>query len=310
MTGVTAFAAVEVVVVGSMNVDQITYCAHFPEDGETLVAQRYAQGFGGKGANQAVMAARLGARVAMVGCLGDDDLGDATVANFEAMGVDATGVARVPGESSGVAPIWVDARGTNRILIVPGANAALAAEHVEQALGARTADVVVAQLETPQAATAAAFAWARRVGALTVFNPAPAASVERSVLKRVDWLVANESEFAVLWGAAPRPEAIAEAAEAWSCGVVVTLGAAGALVAAKGSAAVAVEAPTVDAVDTTGAGDVFVGTFAVALAARMAPVEAAGLGCAAGALSVQRPGAQASFPTPKELSAGEFAGPP
>src|SRR5262245_5355810 len=120
-----AFDPVDLVVVGSMNVDQITYCRRFPADGETLVAERYAQGFGGKGANQAVMAARLGARVAMVGCLGDDGLGDATLANFAAAGVDTAGVTRVAGVSSGVAPIWVDASGANRILIVPGANAAL-----------------------------------------------------------------------------------------------------------------------------------------------------------------------------------------
>ena len=194
----TDWSGVAVVVVGSMNVDQVVYCERFPEDGETLVARRYAQGFGGKGANQAVMAARLGARVAMVGCLGDDDLGGATMANLAAHGVDATGVARVAGTSSGVAPIWVDATGTNRILIVPGANAAVTADHVERALGGRSADVVVAQLETPQAATSAAFGWARRVGAITILNPAPAAAVEPSVLARTDWLVANESEFRIL----------------------------------------------------------------------------------------------------------------
>jgi ribokinase len=296
------FAAVGIVVVGSMNVDQITYCSRLPEDGETLVAHRYAQGFGGKGANQAVMAARLGARVAMVGCLGDDDLGDATIANFATTGVDVSGVVRVPGVSSGVAPIWVDESGTNRILIVPGANAALTAEQVEEALGSLTADVVVAQLETPQAATAAAFAWARRVSALTVLNPAPAAPVEAAVLNRVDWLVANESEFTLLWRAPPHPDAVAAAAEAWSCGVAVTLGAAGAMFARAGHASAAVAAPAVEAVDTTGAGDAFVGAFAVALAARWAPADAVRLGCAAGALSAQRPGTQTSFPTVAELS--------
>src|SRR5918995_1102935 len=120
-----AFDTVELVVVGSMNVDQVTYCHRFPADGETLVADRYVQGFGGKGANQAVMAARLGARVAMIGCLGDDDLGDATLANFAATGVDATAGTRGARVSSGVASVWVDATGANRILIVPGANGTL-----------------------------------------------------------------------------------------------------------------------------------------------------------------------------------------
>ena len=297
-----AWTDVEVVVVGSMNVDQITYCERFPETGETLVATRHERGFGGKGANQAVMAARLGARVAIVGCLGDDDLGDATVANLAAQRIDAAGVARVPGVSSGVAPIWVDGGGANRILVVPGANAALTVGHVERALGARTADVVLGQLETPQAATAAAFAWAHRVGATTILNSAPAAAVDPVVLEHVDWLVANESEFALLGGTAPRPDEVAAAAAAWGCGVVVTLGAAGALAAAAGQPAVAVAAPAVDAVDTTGAGDAFVGTFAVAVAAGAAPLEAVRLGCVAGALAVQRPGTQPSFPTAAELT--------
>jgi ribokinase len=297
------FDSVELVVVGSMNVDQITYCPRFPADGETLVATRYAQGFGGKGANQAVMAARLGAHVSMIGCLGDDDLGDATIANFGAFDVDTTGVGRIAGVPSGVAPIWVDAAGTNRILIVPGANGALTAEHVADALGGRHADVVVAQLETPQAATAAAFAWARAEGATTVLNAAPAAPVQSAVLDQVDWLITNESEFAVLFATDPDPAAIAEAATTSRCGVVVTLGAAGARVAAPGEPASSVPSPSATAVDTTGAGDAFVATFAVALAAGSSPAEAVRLGCAAGSLSVQRPGTQTSFPTGAEVAA-------
>jgi ribokinase len=296
------FGSVDLVVVGSMNVDQFTYCRRLPADGETLVADRYERGFGGKGANQAVMAARLGARVTMIGCLGDDDLGDATMANFAEVGVDATAVGRVAGISSGVAPIWVDAEGTNRILIVPGANDALTAAQVTAALAGRRADAVVAQLETPQAATAAAFAWARDVGALSVLNPAPAAPVEPAVLEHVDWLVANESEFALLRGSEPDADTVATAAGDWRCGVVVTLGAAGAVLANAGETAISVPAHTVTAVDTTGAGDAFVGTFAVALAAGLRPAESARLGCAAGALSVQRPGTQPSFPTPAELA--------
>jgi ribokinase len=298
------FGSVELVVVGSMNVDQFTYCRRLPADGETLVADRYVQGFGGKGANQAVMAARLGARVTMIGCLGDDELGDATIANFGQMGVDATAVVRVAGVSSGVAPIWVDAEGTNRILIVPGANGTLTPDQVTAALAGRRADAVVAQLETPQAATAAAFAWARDAGALTVLNPAPAAAVEPAVLELVDWLVANESEFALLSGSDPDADSVAAAASDWQCGVVVTLGAAGALFATttpQRSTSV-VAAPEVTAVDTTGAGDAFVGTFAVALAAGLDAPEAVRLGCAAGALSVQRPGTQPSFPTGAELA--------
>jgi ribokinase len=298
------FGSVDLVVVGSMNVDQFTYCRRLPADGETLVAERYVQGFGGKGANQAVMAARLGARVVMIGCLGDDDLGDATIANFAQAGVDATAVIRVAGISSGVAPIWVDAEGTNRILIVPGANGTLTPDHVRAALGGRRADAVVAQLETPQAATATAFAWARQVGALSILNPAPAAPVEPAVLECVDWLVANESEFTLLHGTGSDADAVAAAARDWQCGVVVTLGAAGAVLASGADAPISVPAPEVTAVDTTGAGDAFVGTFAVTLAAGLSAAEAARLGCAAGALSVQRLGTQPSFPTRAELAQG------
>lgn len=293
--------AVRVAVVGSVNVDQVIYCARIPAEGETLVAHRYAQGFGGKGANQAVMAARLGARVAMIGCLGDDDLGRRGRDNLLAHGVDVGGVATTARVESGVASIWVDDDGANRILIVAGANAELEAEHVRATLEAHPVDVVVAQLETPQSATAAAFAWARSVGALTIINPAPAAPLDDALLDGADWIVANESEFALLHGADPDERSVVVAAGSWDSGVVVTLGAEGAMLVAPGAAAAVVPAPPADAVDTTGAGDAFVGAFAVTLAAGWAPVEAVRAGCVAGSLSVRRPGTQTSFPTADDL---------
>jgi ribokinase len=134
-----------------------------------------------------------------------------------------------------------------------------------------------------------------------VLNSAPAAPVEPAVLQRVDWVVANESEFALLFGSEPAPATISDAASTWRCGVVVTLGAAGAVVATPGEPAASVAAPSTEAVDTTGAGDAFVGTFAVAVAAGSSPVDAVRLGCTAGALSVQRPGTQTSFPTAAEV---------
>ena len=299
------FAMVELVVVGSMMVDQVTYCDRFPSDGETLVAARYAQGFGGKGANQAVMATRLGASVALVGSLGDDDLGDAVIANLVTSGVDATDVARLAGVASGVAPIWVDGAGTNCILIAPGANQALSREHVTSALDRRTGatDAVLAQLETPQPVTAAAFRWARRAGAITILNPAPGAAVEPAVMQQLDWLVANESEFAVVAGSQPDPGGVGRAAARWSMGVVVTLGAAGAVFATPQDAPVAVPSPAATAVDTTGAGDAFVGAFGVGLASGLTPLEAVQLGCACGSLSVRLPGTQTSYPTRDEVIA-------
>lgn len=299
------FATVHMVVVGSMMIDQITYCERFPADGETLIASGYAQGFGGKGANQAVMAARLGASVSMIGCLGDDEAARAVLGNFRVAGVDVAAIAQIPGTASGVAPIWVDGEGTNRILIAAGANHELSGEHVSAALVARTGttDVVLAQLETPQAATAAAFRWARGAGARTVLNPAPAASVEPDVLSELDWLVANESEFAAMTGAAPDADAIVAAAERFACGVVVTLGPAGAVFAALGQACAPVPTLAVTAVDTTGAGDAFVGAFGVGLAAGLSPADAVRLGCASGALSVQQRGTQTSYPTRDDVLA-------
>src|SRR5262249_36846249 len=158
-----------IVVVGSANVDLTAYCDRFPDDGETLPGTSFVQGFGGKGANQAVMAARLGAPVTFVGRVGDDGLGADVLANLRGHAVDTTHVLVTEATSTGVAPIWVDGRGANRILVVPGANGTLTGEDARRALAAVTdAAVVVAQLETPQEATMAAFEWARAAGAVTV----------------------------------------------------------------------------------------------------------------------------------------------
>jgi ribokinase len=286
-----------VVVVGSANVDLVAYCDRFPDDGESLVGRTFTQGFGGKGANQAVMAARLGSQVTFVGCVGADSLGAEITANLAAEGIDVSEVVTAEGVSTGVAPIWVDGAGTNRILIVPGANHAFGPPHVTEALDRLgAAAVVVGQLETRQDATAAAFAWARRVGATTILNPAPAADLTPELLARTDWLVPNELEFAALAGGVPTAETVAACAGRWGCDVLVTMGDAGALVGARGTAAVSVPAPVVRAVDSTGAGDAFVGAFAHAIGLGNGPPEAARLGCACGALSVTRPGAQQSFP--------------
>ena len=191
-----------ILVIGSMMIDQITYCERVPEEGETLVADRYEQGFGGKGANQAVMAARLGAPVALVGCVGDDDLGRATVANLEANEIDASGVKTIAGCATGVAPIWVDGSGANRILIAPGANDAVDAGTVAGGFASRDdVAVVLAQLETPQAASGEAFRLARQRGAVTILNPAPAAAIDDELLDVTDWLIPNESEYQLLFGA-------------------------------------------------------------------------------------------------------------
>ncbi len=294
--------APRIVVVGSTMIDLIAYADRLPGDGETVVGSSYETGFGGKGANQAVMAARFGAAVAMVNTLGDDTHGTAYLERLGAEGIDTTFIRRVPG-SSGVAPIWVDRAGTNRIIVVPGANGEVRPDVAAEAVEAFRPDVVLGQFEIPQPATAAGFAAARRIGAVTVLNPAPAAPVEPDLIAITDWLVPNGPEFegiagARLDGGSPEAEGAAVGAlgERLGVSIVVTLGERGALVVPRGAAPTWVEAPAVRAVDTTGAGDAFVGAFAVGLAMGRSPVAAVRLGCAAAADSVTRRGTQASYP--------------
>jgi ribokinase len=290
-----------IVVVGSTMIDLVAYADRLPDDGETVVGSSYQTGFGGKGANQAVVAARFGARVAMVNTLGDDGHGDSYLEHFAAEGIDTSFVRRAPG-SSGVAPIWVDANGTNRIIIVPGANLEVRPEVAAEAVESFAPRVVIGQFEIPQATTTAGFAAARRLGATTILNPAPGAAVEPDLLAVTDWLVPNETEFALVTGqplrGTPDEEAaaIGTTAATLGCSVVVTLGERGALVVRPGEPPTRVETPRVTAIDTTGAGDAFVGAFAVGLALGMAAVDAARLGCGAAADSVTRLGTQTSYP--------------
>jgi ribokinase len=292
-----SLAMPSVVVVGSCNIDLVAYAARIPGPGETILGDRFAMGFGGKGANQAVMAARLGASVEMVGALGDDSYAEMTLASFVEQEVGTRHVGRVVG-SSGVAAIWVEADGTNRIIVVAGANGLVDPATAARAVGdARAVDVVVGQLEIPQAGTLAAFGAARSRGARTVLNPAPAAALDPALLAATDWLVPNELELEALAGApfANDDAALAEYAATAGVGLVVTLGAAGAVVVEDGRTT-RLPAPAVAAVDTTGAGDAFVGAFSVGLATGMPAVTAARLGIACASDSVTRPGTQASYP--------------
>lgn len=291
-----------IVVVGSMNIDQIATCDRFPNDGETLMGNSYAQGFGGKGANQAVMAALLGADVRFIGQVGDDGLGKATIENFQTHSVDVAGIGISPGTPSGVAPIWVDRNGTNRILVVAGANDDLTGAMVEQRLDATSGvSVVAAQLETPQEATLAAFRFARDNGMTTVLNPAPASEIGAELIDVTDWLIPNETEFELLVGSPPSEETAATWAKSSGCGVVVTLGGDGVLVADGTNPPWRKPAHSVDVVDTTGAGDAFVGGFIAGLSTAMSLADAVALGGACGSLSTTRPGTQVSYPTLDEI---------
>ncbi|GIF69234.1 ribokinase [Asanoa ishikariensis] len=293
-----------IVVIGSTMMDMISYMPRIPDTGETLIGDRFALGFGGKGANQAVMAGRLGADVWMVACLGTDVFGDMTIDNFHTAGIDTTYVTRTSSASSGVAPIWVEAGGDNRIVCVSGANAHLTSSQAIRAVESiPRVDVVVGQFEVPQDVTAAGFRAAKERGALTVLNPAPAAEISADLLSVTDWLMPNEVEFESLAGSAPTDAAIAELARRFGVNVVATLGEAGAAVLDGSGSVVRIAPPTTTAVDTTGAGDAFVGAFSYGLAAGLPPAAAARLGCACATSSVARAGTQSSFPQAAELEA-------
>ncbi len=301
----------EIVVVGSTMIDMIAYAKKVPGPGETVIGDSFSLGFGGKGANQAVMASRMGAKVYMVNTLGDDVFGDTTLNNFKEQGIDTTYVARVSG-ASGVAPIWVEPNGTNRIICVPGANNSMTAAQAESAISALSkAKVVIGQLEIPQTVTIAAFRKAREFGITTILNPAPFAPLSAELVALSDWIIPNETEFAGLNPDGNLPEndeEILKVAKALGCRFVVTLGEKGAAFTDKDHSKVArVSAPKVNAIDTTGAGDSFVGSFAFGLATGFEIEKAVKLGCACASDSVTKLGTQSSYPS-KEAAASLLKG--
>ena len=293
--------APRIVVVGSVMVDLIAYADPLPSAGQTVVGSSFAIGCGGKGANQAVTAHRLGAEVVFVGRVGDDAFGTMSLENFRAQGIGVEHVQALDGRTTGVAPIWVEGDGSNRIIIVPGANEHLTAEDVERELSGLTdADCVVCQLETPPASVAAALAAGARLGATTILNPAPASADCVGLFAAADWVVPNEHEFALLWGGEPTDSEILAASAAWRCGVIVTLGAEGAAATVDGEV-VRSRPPSVTPTDTTGAGDAFVGALACALGQGAAIADAVEMGNRCGALSTQVRGTQTSFPSREAL---------
>ena len=261
-----------IAVIGSNMVDLITYVNRMPAKGETIEAPSFEMGHGGKGANQAAAAAKLGAAVVMVTAVGDDMFADSTVKNLDRLGIDTRFVRRVPGKSSGVAPILVDTAGENSILIVKGANADLSPADVDRAADVlKACDLILLQLEVPLETVYAAIAFGKRHGVRTVLNPAPAAAdLALDKIRDVTFFIPNESELAILTGMRVDTDAgIAAAAqrllEKGVETVIVTLGARGALLVTAGGSR-RVEPVAVKAVDTTGAGDAFVGSFARFLA--------------------------------------------
>ena len=293
----------EALVVGSLNMDLLLSVLRPPAPGETLLAQAAELQPGGKGANQAVAARRLGLSVGMVGRVGRDALGDALVAALEREGIDTTDVLRTSGVS-GMASISLTPDGENAITVAQGANALLSAQDVlaisEERFGC---SVLVAQLEVPLLAVAAALQRGKALGATTILNPAPvpAEGLPEGFLRSVDWLVPNELEAAALSGEREPGQAAKVLLEMGPRAVIITMGSRGALVAAQGETR-HIAAPQVRVVDTTGAGDTFLGALAYWVARHGEdPFGAAALAVRAGALSTQQRGAQAGMPTAAAL---------
>jgi len=296
----------KIVVVGSSNTDMIVKLSRLPKPGETIGGGAFSTAAGGKGANQAVAAARAGAEVGLVARVGDDSFGEQAITGFVGDGIDVGHVTRDPAAPSGVALIFVDEKGENSIAVAPGANAGLTPNDVEAAEELITgADVVVMQLETPLETVERAATLAREHGARVILNPAPAQPLSDEILGNVSILTPNESEAELLTGIQVEGDAGAEeAARALVARgvetVILTLGSRGAFVFESESGEL-VPGFEVDAVDTTAAGDVFNGSLAVGLAEGMPLARAVGFANAAAALSVTKLGAQPSAPTRAEI---------
>ncbi|GIL26383.1 ribokinase [Actinocatenispora comari] len=290
----------DVVVLGSANMDLVATTARLPGRGETIAGEQFRQVPGGKGANQAIAAARAGGTVRFAGAVGDDDLGRRILAALAAAGVDTTAVVRtdVP---TGTAHITVAAGGDNTIVVVPGANGTLTELLPAHAAAIDAADTLLLQLELPLPVVRAAAHHAHARGVRTVLTPAPARPLPDDLLAAVDLLVPNEHEAALIAGVDDPYQAAQVLAK--RCDVLLTLGERGALYATADTEPVAVPAFPVTAVDTTAAGDTFVGVLAAALAAGAAMPEAMRRASAAAALSVQQPGASDSAPTAARIDA-------
>jgi ribokinase len=289
-----------VAVVGSANIDLTTFAERFPRPGETIFGQRFDLGFGGKGANQAVAARLCGADVFMVARVGSDLFGPATIENFKKLGIDISHVKQVEGLSSGVAPIFVEPDGQNRILVVKGANDAVKPADVDAAAEMlKSADCIVLQFEIPLETVYYTIAFARKHGIRCILNPAPAQQVNIDELTGLDYFVPNESEAETITGI--KAQSIDQAKRCADSllqnairRVIITLGSKGSLLAGR-DLSEHVPAFRVKSLDSTGAGDAFIGSFAVFLAEGVGELEAVRRANLYAALSTTGVGTQKSF---------------
>lgn len=290
-----------IVVLGSINVDLVVRVAELARPGETVAGDDLALFPGGKGANQAVAAARAGAGVKMVGALGKDGFAEVAMRGLELAGIDV-GMVRIVSRPTGVALISVDRNGQNYITVAPGANFTVEAAWLEENLA--RGDHLALQLEIPLGEVSAAIVRARSSGARVCLNAAPAKEIGEEACSGLDYLVVNETEAAMIagrFGVAPEPEPFAIAAHRrWGPAVIVTLGADGAL-AADAAGIHRAPAPHIRAIDTTGAGDTFVGAFLAAMDGARPLARALAEGVAAGSLACMKEGAQTSMPSAAEI---------
>ena len=284
----------KICVIGSSNIDQIAYTKNIPADGETLFGDSFQMGFGGKGANQAVMAGLLGADVYMITCLGDDVYKEMTINNYEANNVNTDHIQLVKG-ASGVAPIWVDATGQNRIIVIPGANNEIDAQKAISSIEEiGDISVLVGQCEIPMEVNHEVFQYAKSNSVITIFNPAPAKKLERDFLEHISWLIPNENEFELISGMEPNDDNFLKFNEEIPCNLIVTLGEKGAVLVDENKTHY-FDAPSVNAIDTTGAGDSFIGTFAYELSESNSPESSIKKAVEKASQSVTKKGTQSSY---------------
>lgn len=289
-----------IAVVGSANIDLTTFADRFPKPGETIFGQKFHLGFGGKGANQAVAARLCGAEVFMIARVGSDLFGPATIENFRKLGIDPTYVKQVEGLSSGVAPIFVEPSGQNRILVVKGANDAVMPADVDDAAAVlKSADCIVLQFEIPVETVYYTIRFAHAHGIRCILNPAPAQPVDMAALRGLDYFVPNESEAETITGMPVKTvDQARKCAEHLLRGgihrVIITLGANGSL-SATSDRTHHVAPFSVESIDSTGAGDAFIGSFAVFLGEGIPESEAVRRANLYAALSTTGVGTQKSF---------------
>lgn len=289
-----------IAIVGSTSMDLTCYADVLPSPGQTLFGNSFTTGFGGKGANQAVMASLAGAQVYMVGSIGTDMFGQSCIENFKNQKVNSDFV-KVSDLPTGVAHIWVDATGENRIIVVPGANHDFDEKFATDAVSAiPNLSIVLGQCEVPQSVTASAFKRAKERGCLTMFNPAPFQELSSELMEVTDWLTPNEVEFEQITGSAPENFDLKEFRKGKNS--LITLGSKGVILISETGEITRIPTEEVAVVDTTGAGDCFIGSFAYALGCGLEPKAAAKFACRVASISVTRKGAQSSYPNSAEIS--------